>query len=66
MTTHRRARWMLLVVLGALIVVGTLLGPVVWEKVWYRWEAEWDWPGRELWVLRKALEITRRRVEQAA
>jgi hypothetical protein len=28
-------------------------------------EAERDWPGRDLWVLRKALEITRHRVERA-
>jgi hypothetical protein len=28
-------------------------------------EAERDWPGRDLWVLRKALEITRHRAEHA-
>jgi cytochrome c-type biogenesis protein CcmH/NrfG len=28
-------------------------------------EAERDWPGSDLWVLRKALEITRHRVERA-
>jgi cytochrome c-type biogenesis protein CcmH/NrfG len=28
-------------------------------------DAEREWPGRDLWVLRKALEITRCRIERA-
>ena len=38
MTTSRRARWILLAVLAALVVVAVPLGPVVWDKVWYRWD----------------------------
>ena len=42
MTTHRRARWMLVAVLAALVAVGIPLGPVVSKSVQFREEDRED------------------------